>query len=203
MKGIILLNGEPPASPVNVAPEDFVICCDGAYRWALSKVSKVDCVTGDFDSLGYVPAGADQFPREKNSTDGEIALEKLLSMGIRKIEIYGGGGGREDHLFGNLQLLYAAHSQGARATMFTSQSEITCAAGRIRIDAGVGQTFSLAPVCGSAHIMSSSGVKYPLQNLTLQAGSCRGISNVITEDPAELLCDRGALFVFRIVRGKE
>ena len=203
MKGILLLNGEPPEEKIRVEKDDFVACCDGAYRWAMDKAGRVDLLTGDFDSLGCVPENGVRYPEEKNFTDGELALEKLLEAGLKEISIYGGGGGREDHLWGNIQLLYAARLRGAHAVMYTKTSEISCESGRFPIRGCKGRTFSLAPVGYEAHIMESSGVKYPLTDLTLRAGSCRGVSNVALSDEAEIFCDGGALFVFKIVSGKE
>ena len=196
MKGIVLLNGEPYRGKID-AENAFVVCCDGALRWAKNKV-RIDVAAGDFDSLGYVPEGAAVYPSEKNYTDGEIALGMLLSKGIRDIAIYGGGGGREDHLFGNLQLLVAAHRRGALAVLRTNYTDVYCAEGEISWRGKRGKTLSLAPVGESAHIMESEGLKYPLCDLTLAAGSCRGISNVIEKDEARIVCDGGVLFVFEV-----
>ena len=196
MKGIILLNGEPPRGAVDDADAP-VVCCDGALRWAEGKV-RVDVKAGDFDSLGYVPEGALVYPSEKNFTDGEIALDYLLERGCRAIELYGAGGGREDHLFGNLQLLYAAFVRGARAVMQTAGADIYCASGGVVWRGLAGRTLSLAPVGDSAHVAESEGLKYPLHDLTLSAGSCRGISNVVLADEAHILCDAGTLFVFEV-----
>ena len=135
---------------------------------------------------------------EKDSTDGEIALQMLLSRGCRQIDVYGGGGGREDHLFGNLQLLVAAHRAGAHAVMHTKYTDISCGEGEICWKGQRGKTLSLAPVGERAHIMESEGLRYPLQDLTLTAGSCRGISNVVLSDEARILCDEGTLFLFLV-----
>ena len=191
-----MLNGEPYDGAIEKG-NAFVVCCDGALQWAEKKV-EIDLKAGDFDSLGYVPEGAAVFPSEKNYTDGEIALEILLEKGCREIEIYGGGGGREDHLFGNMQLLYAAHLRGARAVLRTNYSDITCGSGKIGWHGLRGRTLSLAPVGESAHIIESEGLKYPLCDLTLAAGTCRGVSNVVTADEAHVLCDAGTLFVFLV-----
>ena len=194
MKGIVLLNGEPYRG--GIADEGaFVVCCDGAFRRAAGKVH-IDVCAGDFDSLGYVPDGALVYPAEKNETDGEIALHLLEERGIRDVEIYGGGGGREDHLFGNLQLLYAAHRRGMRAVMHTNHTDIFCADGDIRLRGYRGKTLSLAPVGDAAHIIKSEGLQYPLNGLTLEAGSCRGVSNVVEADEARVECASGTLFVF-------
>lgn len=196
MRGIILLNGEPWQGEIEDG-NAFVVCCDGALRWAKGRV-RIDVTAGDFDSLGYVPQGAQVFPVEKDSTDGEIALQMLLSRGCRQIDIYGGGGGREDHLFGNLQLLVAAHRAGAHAVMHTKYTDVSCGEGEICWKGQRGKTLSLAPVGERAHIMESEGLRYPLQDLTLTAGSCRGISNVVLSDEARILCDEGTLFLFLV-----
>lgn len=195
-RGIILLNGEPYSEKID-ASDATVVCCDGALRWAQGKV-RIDKKTGDFDSLGYIPEGADVYPSEKNYTDGEIALETLLDAGCARVDIYGGGGGREDHLFGNLQLLYAAYLRGAEAVMHTRYTDIYCGAGNIVWNGKNGRTLSLAPVGERAHIIESEGLKYPLCDLKLTAGSCRGISNVICSDRARILCDEGTLFIFEV-----
>lgn len=195
-RGIILLNGEPYTEKID-ASDATVVCCDGALRWAQGNV-RIDRKTGDFDSLGYIPEGADVYPVEKNSTDGEIALETLLDAGCVQIDIYGGGGGREDHFFGNLQLLYAAYLRGAKAVMHTRYTDISCSSGKIGWSGKNGITLSLAPVGERAHIIESEGLKYPLCDLTLTAGSCRGISNVICSDQARILCDEGTLFIFEV-----
>ena len=105
MKGILLLNGEPYDGEIDDTSA-VVVCCDGAYEWAKNKV-RIDKNVGDFDSLKYIPTPAPEeiYPAEKDYTDGEIALKKLIALGVDEIEIYGGGGGREDHFLGNLQLL--------------------------------------------------------------------------------------------------
>ena len=95
MKGILLLNGAPYTGEINDCGA-AVYCCDGAYEWAKGRV-RIDKNVGDFDSLPYIPSPPPEeiYPSEKNFTDGEIALFKMLGSGIDDITIYGGGGGRE------------------------------------------------------------------------------------------------------------
>ena len=114
LKGIILLNGERFSGEIDTK-NSFVVCCDGAYEWATQAGIKCDVVLGDFDSLGYVPEGATVYPCEKDFTDGELALERLISEGVSFVEIYGGSGRREDHFFGNVGLLIKAHNAGVKA----------------------------------------------------------------------------------------
>ena len=193
-RGVILLNGEPYRG--EIAP-GFTVCCDGALRWAEGR-AHIDVKAGDFDSLGYIPAGARVYPAEKNFTDGEIALDLLLARGCKEIDVYGCGGGRDDHFFGNLQLAYAAYLRGARATLHTNFTDVYCASGKVEWKGLRGKTLSLAPVGECAHILESEGLKYPLKDLTLAAGSCRGISNVVEADAAHVVCGAGTLFVFLV-----
>lgn len=195
MKGILLLNGEPYRGEIEGG--DRVVCCDGAYHWANGKV-RIDENVGDFDSLDItpVPAPSEIYPTEKDFTDGEIGLYKLLSYGCDEIEIYGGGGGREDHFSGNLHLLYYAKTHGANVKMFTNHACIFPVTDRAEFVGQKGGTVSLFPFGGAAHIVGGAGFKYPLDDLTLSYGSCRGISNVIQSDLAFFTCNSGMALVF-------
>ena len=192
MKGILLLNGEPYAGELK--KEGLVFCCDGAYDWAKDKIA-IDENVGDFDSLSYepFPKPLEIYPSEKNFTDGEIALNKLIERGVNEIEIYGGGGGREDHFLGNLHLLYAALLKGVKATLVNNRSRIGIASEKVSFLKESGKTLSLLPFGGDVFVSRSQGLKYPLEKLLLSYGSCRGISNVILSDEAYVWIERGVL----------
>ncbi len=192
-KVVILLNGEPYRGTIE-AENAYVICCDGAYSWAKGKV-KIDENLGDFDSLNEepIPAPLKKFPSEKNETDGELAVDRALELGAADLIFYGGGGGREDHFLGNLHLLYKAKRAGVAAVLKTNGAEISlCGKGKQEFACRKGQTVSLLPFGGDAHIMDSSGLKYPMQDLWLRYGSTRGVSN---------LTESGGDFSFTVEEG--
>jgi len=197
MKGILLLNGEPYRGAIN-AEGAIVYCCDGAYSWAKGRV-RIDKNVGDFDSLKEkpYPEPDEVYPAEKNFTDGEIALKKLLAAGADDIEIYGGGGGREDHFLGNLHLLYSAHAAGARCKLITESSEIFPASGKINLGKFCGKTVSVLPFGGTLHIMDSRGLKYAYPQ-TIGYGECRGISNIVEEKAAYLTVEGIALIIINV-----
>lgn len=201
MKGILLLNGDPYDGAIDCA-DAVVYCCDGAYGWAKGRV-RIDKTVGDFDSLPYIPDPAPEeiYPSEKNYTDGEIALFKMIGAGIDEIYIYGGGGGREDHFLGNLQLLYAAAARGVMAQMITQNSLIFAAGGTIDLSAFVGLTFSLLPFGDSVHIMDSRGCRYAYPE-KISLGECRGISNIVVSAPACVNIAEGELALIIVNRGK-
>lgn len=185
MKGIILLNGDPYSGHID-DKDAAVYCCDGAYRWAKGRV-RIDKNIGDFDSLDIIPEPAPEevYPSEKDFTDGEIALKKMLDNGIDDIEIYGGFGGREDHFLGNLQLMYLAHKSGAKCAMISEKTKIFVRDGHILLGEFVGKTISVLPFGAPLHIMGSEGLKYSYPEV-LSYGECRGISNIVESDTASL-----------------
>lgn len=183
MKGVLLLNGTSYGGKID-CENAFVVCCDGAYRWARGKV-KIDENVGDFDSLDFVPdpPPSEIYPSEKDFTDGEIALFKLLAKGVDEVEIYGGFGGRYDHFMGNLHLLYAAHARGVAAKMIDENAVAFLGGGKIDLSGNRGKTFSLLPFGGVVHIMESKGCKYAYPE-KIGYGECRGISNIAESDTA-------------------
>lgn len=196
MRGVLLLNGQPYAGEID-GRNALVFCCDGAYAWAKDRV-RIDENIGDFDSLDEqpFPPPLTVYPSEKDLTDGEIALHKLLERGCDEIEIYGGGGKREDHFLGNLHLLYHAAKAGVQAKLITDSVCIFPVTGRAALNGKTGKTVSLLPFGGEAKIGQSDGFKYPLDGLTLSYGSCLGISNVIEKDKAFFIVTSGMVLTF-------
>lgn len=201
MRGILLLNGDPYEGEIDDR-DALVVCCDGAYAWAHGKV-RIDKNVGDFDSLPYMPDPLPEvvYPTEKDYTDGELAMSKLLQSGADEIEIYGGDGGREDHFFGNIHLLLMAKKRGADAVMVTSRSHIFVASGRTRLDGIAGKTLSVLPFSAPAHIMGSAGLKYPYPPV-LEYGRCIGLSNIAVSDSAYIDVAEGDFVLIIINRGK-
>ncbi len=200
---LILLNGEPYAGEIS-AEDAYVLCCDGAYLWAKGRV-RIDENIGDFDSLSEtpVPAPREVFPSEKNETDGELALQRALDMGATEIVIYGGGGGREDHFLGNLHLLYRANAAGAHAVLRTNGADIFLRGeGNCGFSCKKGQTVSLLPFGGDAHIMMMWGLKYAERDVWLRYGSTRGISNLTTGEDFSFAVGEGSVLVIISEEGR-
>ncbi|MCD8201730.1 MAG: thiamine diphosphokinase [Clostridia bacterium] len=188
MKGILLLNGDPPKTDIDTE-EATVYCCDGAYAWAKDKY-RIDKNVGDFDSLGYIPEPKPEkiYPSEKDFTDGEIAISDMARDGMDVIEIYGAGGGRVDHFAGNLHLLYKCRELGIKALMHLDDCVVFVSGGLIKFPHAAGRLVSVLPFRGDARIKGSFGLKYEYPDC-LKYGTCRGISNVVTDDDAYLKVD--------------
>jgi thiamine pyrophosphokinase len=195
MKGIILLNGEPYLGEIDQT-DSHVICADGAYNWAKDRI-KIDETVGDLDSvIGEIqPLPSVVYPSEKDQTDGEIALERMLALRaehkIDRVEIYGGGRGSEDHFLGTLHLLYRFAKSGLPCTLYTNTSMLFAFEKGVTLTGLKGVTMSLLPLGGVVEIEKTTGLKYCADDVTLTYGSCRGISNEILEDRAEIYLKNG------------
>lgn len=201
LKGILLLNGQPYTGEID-CDNAYVVCCDGAYRWAHGRI-KIDENVGDFDSLDIVPepAPSEIYPSEKDFTDGEIALFKLLAKGADEVEIYGGFGGRYDHFIGNLHLLYAARLRGIPAKMIDENNVAFLGGGKIDLSGNAGKTFSLLPFGGVVHIMKSTGCKYAYPE-KIGYGECRGVSNIAVSESASVTIGESDCALIIVNRGE-
>ncbi|MBE7091530.1 MAG: thiamine diphosphokinase [Clostridiales bacterium] len=201
MKGIVLLGGEPYQGEISTE-NAFVVACDLGYQDALNRGIVPDLTVGDFDSLGFVPPNAKTYPVEKNATDGEIGVTEIFNrkkdLGITEIEVYNGGGGREDHFLGVLQLIIFALNRDLGLTIYTNCCKIYGRKGSFSAKTVKGRTISLVPFSGEVHIVNSRGLKYPASGVTLRQGETRGISNVALNDEFSLEFTGGPLLVFEV-----
>ncbi len=199
MQGVLLLNGLPYTGELTREIEEtnaYVVCCDGAYSWAKNRI-KIDENVGDFDSLDEIPTPppSQVYPSEKNQTDGELGLDILLEKGCEEIVIYGANGGRTDHFLGNLHLLFKAQTAGVTAKIITRNEVIFPLDKSGKFGVKEGATLSLFPFGTPVKIKGSKGLKYPLDDLSLEYGASRGISNIATAGEVEIELQSGVLLV--------
>lgn len=192
-----------PAALVLNAPEldtevkeSVIIAADGGYRHVEDK--NVTAVIGDLDTLKRIPENVKliRYPVEKNATDGELAIEYAAAEGVTELNIYGGLGGKPEHVAGNLNLLAFAFGKGIRAKLVSKEYTVYYAADEFRVAVTKGAVVSVFAYGGEALVDRSEGLYYPLEDLTLTPSSSRGISNVATADEIAFEVKRGAVLVF-------
>ena len=97
---------------------DFIIAADGGFAHTQALGVTPHYVLGDFDSLGYVPEGAQVHPAQKDDTDAMLAVREGLRRGYDRFVIYGGlDGNRLDHTVANYQTLQYLADRGARGCL--------------------------------------------------------------------------------------
>ena len=183
------------AAPIE--KDDFIIAADGGLRHTQKLGLTPDAVLGDFDSLGYVPEGAQVFPVEKDDTDSMLAVRKGLALGYREFLLYGSlDGPRLDHTVANFQTLQYLCDRGAYGYLVGNRNIVTVLKeGALRFPAGWEGTVSVFCMGRDAEGVTLKGLYYPLENGTLSAGFPLGVSNHFTGNPSEITVKNGSLLV--------
>ena len=152
---------------------------------------------GDFDSLGYTPAGANVFPVEKDDTDAMLAVRHGLRRGFREYLIYGGlEGPRLDHTFANVQTLEFLAEHGAWGYLIGKDCILTVVKdGSVRFPAGSRGTISVFCVGADAKGVTERGLYYGLENAALTSSFPLGASNHFTGQEAEISVEKGRLLL--------
>lgn len=182
-----------------LAPVDssYIIAADGGLRHLERLGLTPNAVIGDFDSLGYVPRGAEVYPVEKDDTDAMLAVKLGLSKGFRDFLLYGSlDGERLDHTVANFQLLQYLADHGARGVLV---GLTFCAAvvrnGSLRFGPNSRGDISVFCMGRDARGVSIRGLYYELEDGTLSAGFPLGVSNHFTEKTATVSVGDGSLLV--------
>ena len=177
-------------------PGDLVIAADGGY--AQLNGIRPDLVVGDFDSLGFVPAGEHvvRHPAEKDDTDTMLAARIGLERGYRAFLLLGGVGGRLDHTLANIQTLAFLRENGARAALLGEAETITLLQDEsLRFRAGLSGVVSVFSYGAAATGVSERGLKYALDGATLTDTNPLGVSNAFTGEAAVVSVRQGRLTV--------
>ena len=181
----------------SISPEDYVIAADGGLRHT-QKVGIVPHVLlGDFDSLGYVPEGANVYPVEKDDTDAMLAVRLGLKLGYREFLLYGSlDGPRLDHTIANFQTLQYLADRGARGFLVGKDYLVTVVRnGTLTFPAGLEGTVSVFCLGPDARGVTLRGLHYPLEDGALTAGFPLGVSNHFTGAAAQITVKDGSLLV--------
>jgi thiamine pyrophosphokinase len=215
----VFLNGPftlPRNFPRSTATDELVIATDGGITHLAALGWKADVFLGDFDSApenlkslcgGDRTVSTFTFPREKDKTDFELALEYALGFlepgGV--IELLGAFGGRWDMTFSNLFLpasIAAKDTSGKKPRFLFREGStlvyIMTGPDRLVIPLETaGSTVSLLPLSPVVKgVTLKGGFKYPLKNGTLPFGITLGMSNEFYGRGGILTVKKGSLAVF-------
>jgi thiamine pyrophosphokinase len=187
-----------------IGSADMFIAADGGAATALQYGCTPRIVVGDFDSLyGMLLEDLDKRGSEirraaveKDETDTELAMQIAIDERATRITLVGAfGGARFDHTMANILLL--AGFEGVPITVVDGPSMcwLLRGPGSSVIDGQVGDLVSLLPLTSDASGIRSRGLYYTLKGETLSFGKPRGMSNVLTEEHAEVSVESGMLLV--------
>jgi len=181
MCNLIITGG---ASPSLLPPfsYDKVFAADSGYDKAVSLGLAVDEVFGDLDSTIWreklIGMGIEPLPRDKDCSDTEYAL--LMNQDA-VYDLFGGGGGRIDHLLGIMALF---HTFSLPRFWFTDSDLLISCEDTISLKVRKGDDVSIFSARGEKCHLYSDGLKWPLEGLELSSSflslSNRAEKEVIT-----------------------
>lgn len=184
-----------------------VVAADGGLRRLLAGRVLVHHVVGDLDSADPAQvaqarssgAVVHRHLADKDATDLELALDLvasgLVGVGLERLVVVGPGGGRLDHLLADVLLLSAPRLEHLEVTAHLDGATIQVVRpGRPTVlAAAVGAQVSLLPVHGSALGVTTEGLRWPLLDADLVAGTSRAMSNEVVDAPATVQVTGGTL----------
>lgn len=192
---------------------DTVICADSGLNTAYCLKIPVQYFMGDFDSVdpqileayrnGEV-AGSEacewvRYPKEKDYVDTQLVIEWILEQGALEIHILGATGGRLDHFLANVNILMLPLKKGIPAYIVDPQNRIRLMDDTLRIkrEELYGKYLSLLPITTQVTGVTLKGLKYLIEDYTLEVGIARAISNEMDEssDVAQIQMKSGVLTV--------
>ena len=207
LRGIVFAGGEGPEAALlgKIAASADILAAADSGLVAMEKAGLTPhWILGDMDSLDlmedplllekYNSSMVLRFPREKDLTDTELAINFLREKGCDEIWIAGGGGGRIDHLFA-IRSLFDGRLCPDR--WFPGNSEIRCLKdGNLLSAAPAPESLvSVFPVGDGPWQAESSGLKWPLGDLAWENGGGLGLSNVAINGLFEIRSMRGRFLV--------
>jgi len=204
---IVVLGGNPPTRAIkpHIPAHQLVIAADSGLHGAIDLGLRVNVVIGDMDSVDKAVLAAveangttvTQLPRDKDSTDAELALLKAVEMGANKIVLITKGGGRLDHELGVFAVLQNPSLRHCTIEALWDNSILHLIHGpaSVTITGNIGSNVGLIAAGGTASGISTAGLKWALTNESLTPHSSRGISNQLIEETATISVQTGSLFV--------
>ncbi|GAA4527962.1 thiamine diphosphokinase [Chelativorans composti] len=164
-----------------------VIAADSGMRHAAALGVTPELWLGDFDSVTedlletYRDIPRQVFPREKDKTDGEIAIHAAIERGATSLVLVGAfGGPRHDQVMLHFSQAIRYAEQGL-GVVLTSGREVgrPLRCGEVHsFDYPDGTLFSVLPFSGLSGL-TIEGARWPLRSVEVPFGSSLTISNEV------------------------
>lgn len=189
--------------PPHVKAAELIIAADGGAEYAIACGLTPHVVIGDMDSIS--PSTMEQlnnktivkvYPREKDYTDAELAIQYALKQKSDTLYIAGYLGRRIDHMMASLLYLSTLPVQIA---LLEGTQEITFIKEKTILSGQKGEEISLIPLSEDCRNISTEGLEYALDKETLPYGATRGVSNVMKGEKATISLSAGTLLCIRTI----
>ena len=201
LKAILFINGTPPKNLPKTEGYDVIACTDGAFHYLKEKnfsLEKLDFISGDFDSH----TGSDEnlyhekfiFTPDQEFTDFQKALDILKGKDVKKVDVYGGSGGEQDHFLGNLHVAFLFRKE-LEITFFDEFSSYFFIPKYFELNNIAGRMISLLPF-PKVENLATSGLNWELKNEELDLTKRVGTRNFAKENTVKISYTKGDLLIF-------
>lgn len=182
---------------------DLIICADSGAEHVFSQGLVPDVLIGDMDSItsetldkcrtkGVV---IKKYPKEKDMTDGQLAILYAKKKNIKIINIVCAEGSF-DHYMGNIYLLIYAKSLSIKARLITNDTIIYAVDDNINILGNINDRVSIIPANSDIIIKETCGLYYEVKKpLSVKFGDTIGLGNHMTNNSATIRIEKGTAFV--------
>jgi thiamine pyrophosphokinase len=204
---LVFAGGDPVPAAVapRLAAPAFVVAADSGLAHADALGRHVDLLVGDLDSVDPEQLAAargsgtrvETHPTDKDQTDLELALDAARTRGAVDVTVVGGHGGRLDHLLANLTLLASPRWAGLHLDAWLGAAHVVVVRDEAELTGSPGSLVTLIALGGPAHGVRTDGLRYPLVDEDLEAGTTRGVSNELVAATARIAVRAGTLLVIR------
>lgn len=190
---------------LGAARHPLVVAADRGAARALAFGFEPDLVVGDLDSIDQATLAElrqrrvpiEVHPRDKDATDGQLAIDRALAWRPSYLLLIGFlGGPRLDQALASVLLLAQVQ---ARAIVLDERNEcqLVRPGGDHMWRTQSGEVDSLIPIGADVDGVSTRGLRWPLVRDRLVLGDTRGISNEPSAEEAGVSIARGLLLVTR------
>ena len=201
MNALLFINGTPPKNLPNTEGYAIIACTDGAFHYLKEKnfhLAQLDFISGDFDSH----TGNDEniyhekfiFTPDQNFTDFQKALDILKNKDVKKVDVYGGSGGEQDHFLGNLHVAFLFKDL-MEITFYDEFSSYFFIPKDFEINNVEGKMVSLLPFPKVENLVTD-GLNWELKNEDLEITKRIGTRNFATKSTVKISYSDGDLLVF-------
>ena len=191
-----------------IEDSDFIIAADGGLDNCIHLNINPDLIIGDLDSAttSSLDLAKDnnwiirKFSRDKNETDGELAILAAIDYGANNINIIGAlkGNDRFDHPIGNMFLISSDSFKDQNITLVEETYEIRVLRKHqiLTLSGQPGDIVSLISISDISKGIITWGLKYDLSGVSILRGSTRGMSNELIWRNIEVSISDGILMVY-------
>lgn len=195
MKILISIGGNCSSNIKQKFEYEKVIGVDSGVEHLNKFAITPDLIIGDLDSIDkkLLTESAKKnieiikYPKNKDQTDFEIALDYAQKLEFESIDIIGGENGEIDHLL-SIFMTISINKCSYKITWFYGKQKIQFNPKSISIN--LNQIFSLIPLSNIKNL-NISGAKWNLQNKNIDFGSTRTLRNESVERLIKISCDEG------------